>query len=276
MKPLFTVLALLFAFSVASAGTVTLSGSCSTNTINATANYASFYLINSGNETATNLLVVPDFGGASTTNKSVSFQSISPGQEISPRFYFYNFSTPGSYSGSFTVEYAQGQQTFFALFPCVLSFLNATHSLASITSVNRTGNVISVSIADLGQSPINANVSLLLPVEFQSYPSNRSVALSSGEMKTVVFTVSYPQISGASYAAAAALSYVQGGMHFSTVQSYTISFAAGQSASSPPVYLPYIFGAVVIIIIVGLIIVSLVRKRKAGERGTKHDDADVK
>ncbi len=269
MKPLFAVFALLSALGLSAAGTVSLTGSCPTSVINSTANYANFSLFNSGNETATGLLIVPKFPGATTYNSILSLSSISPNQIVSEKIYFYNFSAPGSYSGSFTVQYTQDQNVFFALFPCTLDFLSSSPSRVTITSVNRTGNVIRVSLVNIGQSQIDANVSLLLPEEFQSQPKSRIVSLSPEGNSTTAFTISYPSFTGASYSAAATQSYTQNGVHYSSLRQYTIAFESTQNNQSKLTYFPYLLGTAVIIAIIGLIIFSIVKKRRKRDRNAR-------
>ncbi len=263
MKAIFAIAALLLFLGVAGAGTVSITGTCSTGAINNASNYATFSLINSGNQTATGLLVLPKFGGATAINSSEPLQSLAPGQNVTMKFYFNNFSTPGSYAGSFTVAYAQGASSFFALFPCVLSFVNYTSGIVQISAINQSGNTISVSLVNLGAIPYNVSVGMLLPPEFHAYPTNQSVTAQPGAAQEVRFSLSEPPISQASYTIAAAVSYNANGMHYASIKQFLLSFYKGAAgAGQLAQYLPYVAALAVILVIVSMMAFSIIRKRR--------------
>lgn len=263
MKIIFALAALLLLAGIAGAGTVTLTGTCSSGVINKATSYATFSLLNSGNQTATNLLVLPKFAGGTALNTSEPLQSISPGQNLTMKFYFNNFSTPGGYAGSFTVAYSQGASSFFALFPCVLDFVNYTSGIVQVSEINQSGNTISVSLVNLGAVAFNVSVAMLLPPEFYVYPTNQSVALSAGATQKVRFSFTQPTLSQASYAIAASASYDAGGLHYTSIRQSALSFYNGGAGTSQLAqYLPYIIALAVIFLIVFMIAFSMVRKGK--------------
>ncbi|HUC38804.1 MAG TPA: hypothetical protein VL944_01605 [Candidatus Acidoferrum sp.] len=260
MKAVFAMLAFVLVLGAATAGTVTLSGTCSSSLVNSTSNSVYLRLSNSGNESATNLLVIPKFGGASTYNATGSAPYISPGQNETFIFHFHNFTTPGSYIGAFTVQYSQDQSTFFAIFPCEVNFVNATHSLASIVNVSQVGNVLHVWVINIGTEQITANVSMLLPPQFQSSPQQVSVIMPPDSTAAANFTLSYPKMPGAAYTSAVALSYLQDGLHYSTADTYVISTSPSHAPLSQ--YSIYLIMVAVLMVIVALIAVSIAKNRQ--------------
>ncbi len=270
MKTIFALAALLLFFGMASAGTVSLTGTCSNGVISNASNYTTFSLLNSGNETATSLLVLPKFAGGTALNGSESLQSISPGQNRTMKFYFNNFSTPGSYAGSFTVAYSQDTSSFFVLFPCILNFVNHTSSVVDVSGINQSGNTINVSLVNLGSSTLNVRVAMLLPPEFNAYPSNQSVALQPGAMQKVGFSFTHPPLSQVSYGIAASASYDANGLHYTTIRQSVLSFYTSTPSVSPLLqYLPYIIALVVILLIIFMIVFAIIRKRRRAHVAAK-------
>ncbi len=275
MKPVFAALVLMLLIGAASAGTVTLSGACSTKVINQTSNYTDFGLLNSGNETATSLVVVANYKGAITSNSEEAATSISPQQNLTFKFFFHNFSEPGSYAGSFTVGYTQDSSNFFAVFPCILQFENKTTSVVRFSDIHQSGNVLSANVINIGTMAVNATVSLILPPGFQYSPESANVSLGPSAQQAVYFVLSEPSLSGASYGAGAALSYMQGGMHYADAATFTIGGSqSGSSTLTKSPYLPYEVAVVVIVVILVLIAVSvLLRKRARPQRQTQPPSA---
>ena len=264
IKPLLAIAAFALIWAAPSAGTVTLTGSCPVGIISGPVNYTTFTLSNSGNQTASGLVIVPRLSGAGTYNSAESIQYLPPAQNVSERFYLYNFSVPGGYSESFVVEYAQGSSEFYALFPCLMYFGNRTQSLTSIESINQSGNTITVSIVNLAQYPINASVSLMVPPEFQASPAQLPAMVQPGSMANFSFSLRHQQLGSASYTIAAAVSYLHGGMHYSSLEPHVLSFYASSGPSFLSKYLIFLVIAFVLVIIAGLIAVSMV---KGGRRG---------
>ncbi len=273
MKALIALLAMAIIVVPASAGTVTLSGACGSNLINSSANYTTFTLSNLGNQTATQLLVVPRLGGGTPANASQSIASLAPGQNTTMTFHFSSTSAPGSYAGSYSVTYTQGPATFFTVFPCVLDFGKAAASLIRIYNISWSGSSLSMMVINLGQSPVYANVTVILPQTFSAYPKNTTVYLNGSSPSRVSFAVSHPSSSGATYEIAAAASYLSSGVHYASLQLYTLAFPAPGSStqsgllSSP--YAPYILIVAVIAVLVALIIFAAIRKRRKAKEPEK-------
>lgn len=264
MKLVLALAALLLFIGAASAGTVTLTGTCSSGVINGTANYASFSLLNSGNETATNLVLVPVFSGASPVGGPQTISALAPGQNATLEFHFNNFSVPGSYAGGFTVAYSQGSSSFFALFPCVLNFASRATSLVEVSGINQSGNVLRVNMVNIGPDALSASVGLLLPPGFSYYPRNRTISLQPGGSNQTTFSFVRPQQNiQASYAIAASVSYTYNGIHYSSISQSVLDLSSNSGAAGPgAVYLLYAITAIILLAIIALIIFAVIRKRR--------------
>ncbi|MCL4379188.1 MAG: FeoB-associated Cys-rich membrane protein [Candidatus Marsarchaeota archaeon] len=272
MKALIALLAMAIIAVPASAGTVTLAGACGSNLINSSANYTTFTLSNLGNQTATQLLVVPRLGGGTPTNASQSIASLAPGQNATMTFHFSSVSAPGSYAGSYSVAYTQGPDTFFTVFPCVLNFGKAAASLIRIYNISWSGSSLSMMVINLGQSPVYANVTVIVPQAFSISPKNTTLYLGGSSSSRVGFAVSHPSSSGATYEIAASASYVSSGVHYASLQLYTLAFPASSSTQSGLLssqYAPYILIVAVIAVLVALIIYASIRKRRKGKAPDK-------
>lgn len=260
MKAIFAILWLFALFGVMHAGTVILTGTCGQTPISENHSYNSFSLLNSGNETATDLILVPDFSVGNPVNLSESIPAITPGQNITEDFYFRNLSMPGSYAGSYGLSYTQGASSFFTTFPCIINVIRPTVSLIRILSINVSGGTLTISLANVGESPISANVSLILPQSFHSIPQNLTVSMSPSETTNVSFAISHPKLSNVEYPLAAYASFALGGLHYATLGTYTLNLYAKQGIFSPQ-YLIFEVLALVMVIMISLIAFSIFRKR---------------
>ncbi len=272
MKAILALIGLVALFGVLHAGTVVLTGTCGQTPISANHPYNSFSLLNSGNETASGLIIVPDFSVGNAVNISESVSTITPGQNVTENFYFSNLSMEGSYAGSYEVSYSQGSSSFFTTFPCIINVIKPTVSLLRVLNINVSGRILKVSLANVGKSAISANVSLILPQSFSAAPQNATVDLGPLETTNVSFAISYPKLSNVEYPLSAYASYAIGGLHYATLGTYTLNLYAKQSIFSSQ-YLIFAAIAVVIIIMVVLIAFSIIRKRKVG-KGEQQGDSN--
>src|ERR1700733_1000124 len=106
MKLSVFILPILLLLSIAGASTVTLTGSCYATIINQTNNYIQFNITNSGNGTATNLIIEPVVSGASLVNSTpITIPLVAPNGAYPQKIYLDNFTIPGSYVEQFIVKY---------------------------------------------------------------------------------------------------------------------------------------------------------------------------
>lgn len=245
---------------IAMADTVTLSGSCQSQIINQSASYLLFNLSNSGNGTATNLMLIPEIEGATTPNSIINIPLIGPSSSYTTRFYLDNFTMPGGYVEYITVKYSQGSTDFLTIFPCIAQLSNNTQSLLDILNISRTGSRINVTVYNLANYPIYANVTVRAPPLFNVSPkSGQYVSISSKSKSDIFFNLSTPSYTSARFPIVAAVSYVNDSVHHASMNVYTINFAA--STHSSGILTTIIIIAVILILLI-LIILSILMRRK--------------
>lgn len=241
--------------------TVTLNGVCGTDIINSTSRYATFSLSNSGDGPAQQLVIIPNIKGALTPNASVSFAQLLPNATNSTDFYLENFSLPGSYVEYYTVEYQQSGTTFVTVFPCYASFFKRTSSLIASKKVNVTHSgqsyKVDVTFLNLGQYPVDANVSVIAPPTFSISANNAGIYIGAGNSSTYEFSAAPPLGFNATYPVSLALSYTHNDLHYAYFVSATIS--ASNSSTSKPINLVLWLTVAVIAVLVILIGYSLIR-----------------
>jgi hypothetical protein len=240
--------------------TVTLTGSCASGIINQSANYLTFNLSNSGNGAAADLILVPKFEGATTSNSIMNISMITPGSSSSTRFYLYNFTAPGSYAEYMTVKYSQGSSEFVTVFPCLADILENAQSPLQIMNISRAGSRLNVEVINLASSKVNANITVTAPVTFKVSPAAIPVSVGPGNQSEASFTLTTPSYSSAQFPVVAAVSYFSNGMHFAAIGVHVISFAASSPSSGPSITTMLIVAAIILIII--LMSASILKKRK--------------
>ena len=217
---------------LAGASTVTLTGSCYSNVINQSNNYITFNLANSGNGTATNLLIEPIIEGAAAENSTILIPLVAPGGRYSERVYLSNFTMPGSYAERFIARYSQGGTTFTTLFPCIAYIGRNAQSLIGITGLSARGGTLDVNMSNIADYPIIANISIFAPPSFSFTNGTRSVTISRYSVSNASFTFSSPKYSNAEFPVAVAISYSSNGVHYSTLAITSISYGSGGLASA--------------------------------------------
>lgn len=258
---------LLIAFiGIANASTVTLTGTCYTNFVNQTHNYMSFNLTNSGNGTATDMVIEPIIQGASTTNTTLSIPLVAPGTAYNEKIYLQNFTTPGSYVEQFVASYSQGSSNFITIFPCLVTINHAAPSLVSIIGFKYKNNNLQVNISNIADYPINAQISLYTSPSFTVLNSTQNVTLQKYSIINESFAVSSPKYTDAQFPIAVVVSYTKDNLHYSTLGVYSVSFGGNKDITSifQGNAVLFIIAAIIIIIII-LIIISILKKKPKSE-----------
>lgn len=245
--------------------TVTLTGSCPTSIINQTNNYLQFNLSNSGNGTATNLFLVPQLEGAKTYNTVETLPLVGPGSNYSFRFYMYNFTEAGSDVEYIKASYSQGSSTFSTVFPCLVYMRVRAQSLLQISNVNRTGSKLSVSVVNIADFPIDANLSVEVPATFKIIPNSTAIHLDPNGQSRAVFNLSVPNYNDASFPIVASVSYSNSSVHYGSLMFYVVSFAAAPG-SSGGISLVNMGIILIIIILIALILLSFIKKKPAPQK----------
>jgi len=270
MKILVLLLPIMLLIGITAASTVTLTGTCYSNIINQTNNYITFNLTNSGNGTATNFLLAPIIEGASALNSTISIPLVAPGNIYSERIYLSNFTIPGSYVERFITRYSQGSSTFVTLFPCLVRINQNAQSIIAITNITKSKNSdnLSVSISNIANYPIAAQVSVYAPPDFTVVNSTRNITLKQYTSTSASFSVStQAQYTNSEFPIVVAASYIRGNVHYATLAETTISFgAAPGSATSALTDNLLLFGIVAFIVIIIVLIALSVILRKGKHR----------
>lgn len=261
-----SALLLVVLFGTASAGTVTLTGTCSLLNPNSTT--LQFSLQNSGNDSAFNLIALPTIHGATPANVSYSMGNLTPNSKAVVNIGISNITEAGGHPTSIVVDYAQGDSYFSTIFPCLLYFLNTTTpqiSLATYPAALQNGNAtIPVVAVNTGPRVISANIFLALPQTFTyAGASFYNVTMQPGQQATLEFNVSllsYSQANMQSYDVAAFAYYSLNGLAYATKQNFVISSAQTSTQSNGPILL--MAALVVVVVVMALIVFSLLRKRK--------------
>jgi hypothetical protein len=262
-KPLLYLFSMLLLLGVASAGTVTLTGSCRTLGLDSMA--MNFTLSNSGNDSAYNLVVTPMLQNVQAQNNVYILDSLGPDSRNTLTVNVTGLTERGVSAGYFITTYQQGTEVFSAVFPCLYAFGNMTQSQILMTphaSIAHNGNAtVVMSVYNAGPTTISANVSLILPPAL-TYIGGRSyqVDVNSGSFKNVTFNLLFKPSLSASFSVASFATYVQGNLSHASLSSFVLSSPSVQQ--SPFTLIITIIAAVIVIAIIALIISSMMKKRK--------------
>jgi hypothetical protein len=257
---LLIIISLLLSSGMASADTITLTGTCSSGLINATNDHIAFNLSNSGNGTATNILLIPQLSGASTYNGTVSANILPPDGSVLFSVPLSNFSYPGDYAENFLIEYDQGSSQFIALFPCLVPIIRGSQSPVIAEGIsNSGGHAYNATLID-PSSAVNATVQIIVPQELVANPTSINVHISPSKPSTINFNVSPIQSLVGSFTSAIETSYVLNGVHYASLQTFAVTIGSSGSNGSGDLLL--IFIAVIVAALIALIIASAVRGRK--------------
>ena len=248
------------------ASTVILIGSCHTSFgASAPNGTLGFNLANQGNGTAAHIIVVPSIGGASANNSAETYSLLAPFANHTFDFKLYNASIPGIYPEYFTVEYDQGSISVFEVFPCLSSIKASTTSLVSIIGMSKKNNKIIANLYSLSSKPLNVTLSTAVPPNIRLSPSSMNVLMQPNSEYNATFNITtrnittYGSLSNASFTLSVFTSYVQNGMHYSSLGYLPITQNA--PVSHPfPVFL--IAVAAIFVAIIALIALSVVKGRK--------------
>ncbi len=260
---------------VSGASTVTLTGSCYSNTINATNSRMQFNITNSGNGTATDMVIEPEISGAQLAgNSTMLIPFVEPGMSYPQQIVLSNFSMPGSYVERFVVRYSQGSSTFTTIFPCIVNIGSRSVSLLAVTGVTRSGNRLVLNISSIADYPITANVSAFAPPDFNISQSMQNVTVRGYSLSNVSFAFVPPSITDAAFPISIIVSYARNGVHYSTLAITTITFGSKSSGNAGFSYI-IIASIAVIAAIIALIIFSALRGRHKGH-APQHERASGK
>ena len=252
----------------ANASTVTLTGTCTQSLASGPSSNITFSIINTGNGTATSMILTPLISGAYIRNSSAFIQTINPDTNYTRPFSISNASANGSYIINFIASYAQGSSQFSTIFPCVVYFGHpAGGPLAVITNFNN--DRITANVSNYAGDPITANVVVLVPPSFGLPNPTSSITINGSKSVSLHFALKPPSYTDASFPLLTELSYFYKGVHYSALGQAIATFGpAGQSNSPNLITIGFIVLAAIFII---LIVVSLFKARSRKFPGPKHE-----
>lgn len=266
------VLSLLLLSFTASAGTVVLTGTCIAPPANSST--VMFNIANSGNDTATQMVINPLVVGANISSRSVSIGQLAPGANTTIRVNITGLSEPGVHAGYFTAVYQQGGSIISTVFPCLMPVHASTNSSLELTansSLSRSGTgTIKVTVYNAGL-PVTAKVFLALAPMFNYMgPSSYNVSLAQYASENLTFTVSFPASLQLSYGAGAFATYSSGNESYASLGIFTLVSQGQQqqTTSSQSDSSLLLYGMVAIMATVVLLLaVSMSRRRRRKESG---------
>ncbi|VVB76706.1 Uncharacterised protein [uncultured archaeon] len=254
----------------ASAGTVTLTGSCVRPDL--AGNFMLFNISNSGNDTAYGMRIIPFIFGAAPANSTYYIDTVPPGSQHSLNVSLHNIAN-GTYSAHFVAVYQQGSEVFTVLFPCVVSFFSVTHSQIYVSPTqirNRNGSTtVKVELYNAGSDSVAANVSLVLSPAVSVSARSHSVTIPALSSMNVSFNVDPPSGSQVDYTAAAVAQYDKGGLGYVSQASFQLSSLAGypdESGAISPGTVVFAGAIAAILVLAALLIFVQMRNRKKQQR----------
>ncbi len=253
--------------------TVSLTGLCTYSSVSSNTVNVSFSLQNSGDFPATGVSLIPKGLGplASANISAYSIGSIYPNATRGATFNLSNLPMPGSYILEVIVSYFQGSSNFFAAFPCRFNYDsgNLTDYLAPISAGYSRGK-LNIGLFNIGSKPINTTINIIAPPQVRYSPQNRTATIDPQSNYNTSFNVSVGKLSGlanASLGVSMVAGYVYDGKYYSTLENLYLSSSSSTTTSISSSLL--IVGAfvAVFVILIGLIIFSVMRKRKRSRQG---------
>ncbi len=267
------VLSMMALAYVSFGATVSLTGLCSYSSVSANTVNVTFSLQNSGDFPATSVSFIPKGLGplASANISSYDIGSIYPNVTKGATFSLSNLPMPGSYIIGVIVSYFQGSSNFFAAFPCRFNYDsgNLTDYLAPISAGYSSGE-LKLGLFNIGSKPINTTINIIAPPQVRYSPQNRTATIDPQSEYNTSFNVSVGKLSGlanASLGVSMVAGYVYDGKYYSTLENLYLSSSSSTTTSISSSLL--IVGAfvAVFVILIGLIIFSVMRKRKSSRQG---------
>lgn len=255
----------LLLLGIVSAGTVTISVTCPSHVVN---NSATFTIRNLGNESAYQLIIVPHFLGI-PTNYTQSLQTLYPGINETVSVPINQTSANGTVGAYLDIAYQQESSQFSSVFPCLVSFGNATSPgiiVESNVSRPSDGNgVVSTRFINLLDMNITLSSWLVLPPTFTYSNGARSVPLQQMGKATESENVSYP-VSNSNFTGAVLATYMVGNRSYTSLSKFSINTSPLQVQKSGVPSIPILPIAVVVAVAVVVLLIiraSLKKKRRS-------------
>ncbi len=127
----------------------------------------------------------------------------------------------------------RAQSTFTTLSRCLLQIGQSTQSILAITNITKSkrGDNITVSISNIANHPIAAQVAVYAPPDFTVINSTRNVTIKQGLTSTPFAISTQTQYTNYEFPVTVAVSYVSGNVHYATVTTISFGSAEGRQGS---------------------------------------------
>ncbi len=257
MQKLFLFMTLLL-LGTAYAGTVTLTGTCTQKSGQST---LAFGLLNSGNDTALDVVITPNTRSGQKMSE-YAVNSIQPQHSVSIDVQLPPNLENGSYVDYFTVVYGQSDSVFSTVFPCVVNIGESTSGnvlLNYTVSYSGKTDTVNVSAYNKGATGITDNISMILPPSFTYLsPTYAMISISPFGYGNASFKIEN-NVFG-SYSGAVVSEYLAGNASHATMKE--IVLVAQVAHGSMDIYDIFYTGAITLIAVMLVLILRAFAIRK--------------
>ncbi len=241
-----------------SSSVVTLTGGCPLYVINSSRSYITFNVTNTGNGTASDLLISASFPGITTINATQVIPTVAPGVKYSKEFPLTHLIGQGSYAVNINATYVQGGSNYATVFPCII-YIGSLSGGPLIERVSVTGNRMYVNVTNTAPQSIEAQVTAVVPPEFTVKNSTKALTIAADGKASTYFDIITPSFSDASFPVIGELSYEYNNNHYAQMANGALTFGAQVATTSGGGLGPVLWALVIIVIIVlVLIVISLI------------------
>jgi len=248
------ILVLISFLAFAAAGVITLQTNCSFS--NST---LYFTIKNIGNDTAYGVNVIPIFEGKEYT--AVGKPNLLPGDSLTFKLPL-QIAENGSYFSALSIGYSDSSGVpAFTLAHCIFSYGLPSPSFLllpqpKLSFLGSGKYKLDISITNLGRTPINSTLFILLPLSFFSNASNFSFSLSPAQTKEFSVVINYKGIVQGVFEGIAFVPFSFDNEHFTSFVAFSLSTYQQQTNNLP------IEVAVVIVVFLILLFVFLILKKR--------------
>jgi hypothetical protein len=255
------------AVPLSGASTVTLTGGCPLYVINASHRYITFNIANTGDGTASDLLISASFPGIDARNSTAVIPNVGPDSNYSENFRLSSLVGRGSYAVNINATYVQSGSNYATVFPCII-YIGSLAGGPLQESVSIKGSTMTVNITNIAPQQIKAQVDAVVPPSFSVKNSTKPITVGADGRAELSFDIISPAYTDASFPVIGELSYEYNGTHYAQMGSAALVFGSvgGPSAKGGGIGLMGLILAAVVIAILVLIIASLVLRHRGSAK----------
>lgn len=271
-KNILAAFAILIAFIVplSAASTVTLTGGCPLYLINSSRSYITFNITNTGNGTASDLLVSAVFPGIDAHNQTQVIPTVAPNTNYARYFHLDKLIGQGSYAVNINATYVQSGSNYATVFPCII-YIGSLSGGPLLETVTVKGDRMNVSITNTAPQTIEAQVTAVVPPSFSVKNATKAVTITPDGRASVTFDVVTPNYNDASFPLIGELSYEANSTHYAQMASAALVFGSPVTTTSGGIGFVTLILIIIIVVILVLIAVSFYLRMNAHKRHEHHE-----